>query len=149
MNFEPSLRFAQDIDAADDLAMFRQKFVLAEPELIYMDGNSLGRLPHRTVGRLESLIQEGWGRDLIRSWNQGWFEAPQRLGDKVGQLLGAAPGQVVVSDSTSVNLFKLVMAALALRPDRDRVVSDVLNFTNSLQRDSVQKSLHSFWPVFI
>ena len=132
MNFEPSLRFAQAMDAADDLAMFRQEFVLAEPELIYMDGNSLGRLPHRTVGQLESLIQEGWGRDLIRSWNQGWFEAPQRLGDKVGQLLGAAPGQVVVSDSTSVNLFKLVMAALALRPDRDRVVSDVLNFPSDL-----------------
>jgi kynureninase len=132
MDFEPSLRFAQDLDATDDLAMFRHEFVLAEPDLIYMDGNSLGRLPQRTMGHLERLVQEGWGRDLIRSWNHGWFEAPQRLGDKVGRLLGAAPGQVVVGDSTSVNLFKLVMAALALRPERDRIVSDVLNFPTDL-----------------
>ena len=132
MDFEPSLRFAQHLDAADELDEFRQEFVLAEPDLIYMDGNSLGRLPHRTVGRLESVVREGWGRELIRSWNEGWFDAPQRLGDKVGHLLGAAPGQVVVSDSTSVNLFKLVMAALALRPERDRIVSDVLNFPSDL-----------------
>lgn len=132
MEFEPGLPFAQALDAADDLAGFRQEFVLAEPDLIYMDGNSLGRLPHRTVGQLEGLVLEGWGRELIRSWNQGWFDAPQRLGDKVGRLLGAAPGQVVLSDSTSVNLFKLVMAALALRPERERIVSDVLNFPSDL-----------------
>jgi kynureninase len=132
MDFEPSLRFAQHLDAVDELAGFRQEFVLAEPDLVYMDGNSLGRLPHRTVSRLESLIEEEWGRELIRSWNKGWFDAPQRLGDKAGRVLGAAPGQVVVSDSTSVNLFKLVMAALALRPERDRIVSDVLNFPSDL-----------------
>jgi kynureninase len=132
MDFEPGPRFARDLDAADELACFQQEFVLAEPDLIYMDGNSLGRLPHRTVGHLENLVEEGWGQELIRSWNQGWFDAPQRLGDKAGRLLGAAPGQVVVSDSTSVNLFKLVLAGLALRPGRDRIVSDVLNFPSDI-----------------
>jgi kynureninase len=132
MVFEPGLHFAHELDAADELAPFRHEFVLAEPDLIYVDGNSLGRLPHRTVGRLASLVEEEWGRDLIRSWGKGWFDAPQRLGDRIGQIIGAAPGQVVVSDSTSVNLFKLVMAALALRPGRDRIVSDVLNFPSDL-----------------
>jgi kynureninase len=132
MDFEPGPLFAQELDAADDLAEFRQGFVFDEPDQIYLDGNSLGRLPRRTAGYLEQLVEEGWGRDLIRSWNKGWFDAPQRLGDKVGQVIGAAPGQVVVSDSTSVNLFKLVMAALALRPGRGRIVSDALNFPSDL-----------------
>jgi kynureninase len=130
--FEPGLAFAQRLDAADELARFRQRFVVDEPELIYLDGNSLGRLPQGTVDRMRDLVEVEWGHSLIRGWNAGWFEAPSRVGDKIGCLLGAKPGEVVAGDSTSVNLFKLVMAALALRPGRGRIVSDTMNFPSDL-----------------
>ncbi len=131
-DFEPSLDYARRLDTESNLASFREAFVRSEPDLIYMDGNSLGRLPRRVVERLRVAVEEEWGRGLIRSWNTGWYEAPARVGDKIGQLVGAAPGQVVVSDSTSVNLFKLALAALAMRPARHRIVSDVLNFPSDL-----------------
>ncbi len=132
MAFEPGAAFARRLDAEDELASFRDGFVVAEPDLIYMDGNSLGRLPRQTVGRVQTVVEAEWGRELIRGWNAGWFEAPARVGEKIARLVGAGPGQVVVSDSTSVNLFKLVMAALALRPGRERIVSDVMNFPSDL-----------------
>ena len=132
MTFETGLAFAQQMDAQDDLAAFRGAFVLAEPDLIYMDGNSLGRLPHGTVERIQAAVETEWGRDLIRGWNSGWYQAPTRVGEKIARLVGAGPGQVVVSDSTSVNLFKLVMAALDMRPERNRIVSDTLNFPSDL-----------------
>ena len=124
--------FARQLDAADELASFRDAFVLSDPDLIYLDGNSLGRLPRKTVERMRAVVEQEWGTDLIRGWNAGWYEAPGRIGDKIGRLLGAGSGQVVVSDSTSVNLFKLVMAALVARPDRKRIVSSVLNFPSDL-----------------
>lgn len=124
--------FARQLDAEDDLASFREAFVIADPDLIYVDGNSLGRLPHRTVERVRTAVEVEWGRDLIRGWNAGWYQAPARVGDKIARLVGAGPGQVLVSDSTSVNLFKLTMAALAMRPGQDRIVSDVLNFPSDL-----------------
>ena len=130
--FAPGLAFARLLDAEDELASFRENFVFAEPDLIYLDGNSLGRLPRRTVERMQTALDVEWGRDLVRGWNSGWYEAPARVGEKIARLVGAGPGQVVVSDSTSVNLFKLVMAALALRPGRERIVSDVLNFPSDL-----------------
>jgi kynureninase len=130
--FELGLAFAQGVDQEDPLASFRDEFVLAEPGLIYLDGNSLGRLSRRTVERMQETVEADWGRDLIRGWNRGWYEAPTRIGDKIAQIVGAGPGQIVVSDSTSVNLFKLAMAALALRPGRERIVSDVLNFPSDL-----------------
>ena len=129
---EPCLEFAQRLDAADELAAFRADFSLPEPDLIYLDGNSLGRLPRRTVERVRTVVEKEWGGDLIRGWNEGWYHAPRRVGDKIGRLLGAGPGQVVVSDSTSVNLYKLALAALAARPGRQRIVSDVLNFPSDL-----------------
>jgi kynureninase len=132
MIFKPELAFAQKLDAEDDLAPYRDEFVFADPDLIYMDGNSLGRLPRRTVGRVQRTVEAEWGGDLIRGWNAGWYEAPTRIGEKVAQLVGAGPGQVVVSDSTSVNLFKLTLAALALQPERDGIVSDELNFPSDL-----------------
>jgi len=132
MTFEPGLAFARRLDAEDDLAAFREAFVIADPDLIYMDGNSLGRLPRRTVERVQMAVEAEWGRDLIRGWNGGWYEAPGRIGEKIARLVGAGPGQVVVSDSTTVNLFKLTMAALAMRPDRERIVSDALNFPTDL-----------------
>jgi len=132
MTFEPGAAFARRLDAEDKLASFRDSFVIADPDLIYVDGNSLGRLPRQTVERVQTVVEEEWGCDLIRGWNTGWFEAPTRVGEKIARLVGAGPGQVVVSDSTSVNLFKLVMAALAMRPERDRIVSDVMNFPSDL-----------------
>ena len=126
------LEYALWLDAEDELARFREEFVLAEPDLIYLDGNSLGRLPRRTAEVLDSTVSDTWGRDLIRGWNAGWYDAPGRIGDRIGQLVGARNGQVVVSDSTSVNLFKLVMAALSLQTGRELIVSDTLNFPSDL-----------------
>lgn len=124
-----SLEMARRLDKLDQLAPYRDAFVITEPDLIYLDGNSLGRLPKRSAEQLDAVVQQQWGEQLIRGWREaGWMEAPQRVGDKIGQLLGASPGQVVVADCTSVNLFKLTMTALALRPDRTRIVSDDFNF---------------------
>jgi kynureninase len=130
--FEPGLGFARSLDASDPLASFRDEFAPVDPELLYLDGNSLGRLPVSTEARMREVVARQWGRALIRSWNADWWDAPRRLGEKVARLVGAGPGQVVVSDSTSVNLFKLVMAALSLRPERDHIVSDAFNFPSDL-----------------
>ena len=130
--FESGRGFALQQDADDELAHFRDAFVITDPDLIYVDGNSLGRLPRRTMERLEQVIQADWGDSLIRGWNTGWYDAPTRIGEKIAQLVGAGPGQVVVGDSTTVNLYKLVMAALTMRPDRKRIVSDVTNFPSDL-----------------
>ena len=124
--------YASELDAQDPLAHFRERFVIAEPELIYMDGNSLGRLPKATLSLAEDLIQQQWGRRLIRSWNEGWFTAPERVGARIAQLIGAQPDEVIVADSTSVNLFKLAVAALRARPGRSRILTDDLNFPSDL-----------------
>ncbi len=105
------------LDASDPLAGFRDKFAIADPGLIYLDGNSLGRLPRGVTERVNRAIQAEWGVDLIGGWNGGWWDSPARIGNKLGALLGAAPGQVLVSDQTSINLFKLAAAALRLRPN--------------------------------
>jgi len=130
--FELGLDCAERLDAQDELAGFRQAFVFEDPELIYLDGNSLGRLPRATMQRVRAIVEREWGEDLIRGWNGGWYEAPQRIGEKIAALVGAGPGQVLVSDSTTVNLFKLLLAALQARPGRPRVVSDTLNFPSDL-----------------
>src|SRR3990172_2087166 len=120
------------IDASDPLARFRDRFALPRG-VIYLDGNSLGALPKGTAARVARAIEREWGRDLIRSWNEhGWIGLPLRLGDKIGRLIGAAPGQVVAADSTSVNLFKLLPAAPALRPDRGVILSEEGNFPTDL-----------------
>lgn len=110
------------LDAADPLAGFRERFVLDEDPVAYLDGNSLGRPPRATLGRLERLYREEWASGLIRSWDH-WVDLPEQVGDELGAaVLGAAPGQTVVADSTSVLLFKALHAAASLRPDRDEVV---------------------------
>jgi kynureninase len=131
-NFEPNLDFARRLDGGDVLAEFRDKFVITDPDLIYADGNSLGRLPKASAECIETTVRREWGDRLIRGWNAGWFDSAARVGDKIGQLIGAGPGRVVVSDTTSINLFKLTMAALSLRPERSRIISDVLNFPSDL-----------------
>jgi kynureninase len=131
-DYRRGAEYARRLDSGDELARFREAFAIADPGLIYLDGNSLGRLPRQTAERLATAVTEEWGHDLIRGWNAGWYQASSRIGDQIGRLVGAGSGQVVASDSTSVNLYKLVMAALSLRPGRDRVVSDVLNFPSDL-----------------
>ena len=125
-------REAQQLDAHDPLAGYRSQFYLPDEELLYLDGNSLGRLPLATRELMRRVVDEQWGERLIRSWGESWYEAPQRIGDKIGHLIGAQPGEVLVCDSTSTNLFKLVLAALALRPGRKKIISDELNFPTDL-----------------
>ena len=120
---------AERLDRDDPLADLRDQFVIDDPDLLYLDGNSLGRLPRRSIERLRTVVEREWGERLIRSWNERWMDLPMRAGDRIGEaLVGAAPGQVAVSDSTSVNLYKLAVAALDARSGRDRIVSDRHNF---------------------
>ncbi len=119
---------ACELDAADPLAGFRDRFVPLEPGLVYLDGNSLGMLPAGTAQRVADVISQEWGTGLIRSWAH-WMDLPGQAGDLLGEhLLGAAPGQVVVGDSTTVNLYKLACAALDARPGRAVLVTDDDNF---------------------
>ena len=120
--------YAERLDAADPLAAYRDQVVIADPDLIYLDGNSLGRLPVATVDRLAAAAREEWGGGLVRSWAT-WVDLPRRVGDLIGtRLLQARTGEVVVADSTSVNLYKLAAAALDARPGRRVVVTDDDNF---------------------
>ena len=130
--FSPSHEFAAQLDAQDPLASLRDQFVINDPDLIYLDGNSLGRLPRVVLERMKKAVEEEWGTDLIRGWNKGWWEAPSRIGEKIASLLGAAEGQVIVGDQTSINLFKLVIAALNLQPQKKRIITDTFNFPSDL-----------------
>ena len=118
---------AEGLDAADPLGGYRARFALDDPSLVYLNGNSLGALPLATMRRLESMIRSEWGGALARSWDH-WVDLPGRAGDLVGALIGAAPGQVVVTDNTTVNLYKLACAALDARPGRHVIVTDQDNF---------------------
>jgi kynureninase len=128
---------ARDFDTADPLAHFRDRFTLPEG-VIYLDGNSLGALPKATPDALRRVVEQEWGEGLIRSWNgpdfggAGWFEAAGRIGAKIAPLIGAEPGEVIACDSTSVNLFKLISAALAMRPGRTVILSEPGNFPTDL-----------------
>jgi kynureninase len=123
---------AAALDRADPLAPFRESFVLPDG-VIYLDGNSLGPLPKATPARIAQVMQHEWGQSLIRSWtDHGWIDLQFRVGEKIGQLIGAEPGTTVVADSTSVNLFKLLAAALDQRPDRRVILTEEGNFPTDL-----------------
>jgi kynureninase len=131
-----SLSEAQSLDAADALAPLRQQFDIPAG-LIYLDGNSLGVLPSSAATRVQQVVQHEWGTGLIGSWNSaGWMDLPQRVGDKIARLVGAGPGELVAADSTSVNLFKVLSAALNIQradaPGRTRIVSERSNFPTDL-----------------
>jgi kynureninase len=118
---------AAELDAADPLRDYRERFVI-DPGVVYLDGNSLGCLPRATVTRLERLVAQ-WGERGVRAWDEGWLELPLQVGDRLGAaVLGAAPGQVAVGDSTTVCFYKLASAALDARPGRFRIVTDLGNF---------------------
>ena len=120
------------LDAGDPLAPLRARFALPEG-LIYLDGNSLGSLPAAVPARIERVLRHEWGAGLIGSWTDaGWIDQPRRLGDAIAPLIGAAPGEVAVADSTSVNLFKLLAAALHARPGRHAIVTESENFPTDL-----------------
>jgi kynureninase len=119
--------YAGKLDAADPLAGYRERFLLEDPALIYLNGNSLGALPLATLRRMETVFREEWGAALARSWDH-WVDLPARAGDVVGELTGAAPGQVIVTDNTTVNLYKLAAAALDARPGRHVIITDHDNF---------------------
>ena len=123
-----SLNAALEMDRDDQLASMRGRFALPEG-VIYLDGNSLGVLPHGVAERLNKAVTEDWGRGLIRSWNDaGWIDLPQTIGAKIAPLIGASPHNVVMADSTSVNLFKVISAAVALQPSRHKIVTETRNF---------------------
>jgi kynureninase len=132
MTIRTDLDYAHELDRADELARFRGEFVIDDPDLIYLDGNSLGRLPKRSVARLQEAIEREWGSRLIRGWNEGWLTLPQRVGVKIAQLIGAQADEVIAADSTSVNFFKLVVAALRAKPQRSKIVTDDLNFPSDV-----------------
>jgi kynureninase len=119
-------------DRQDPLASVRDEFALPEG-VIYLDGNSLGALPRQTLPRMTQVIGEEWGSGLIRSWNDAhWIDAPARIGDKIARLIGAKGGEVIVADSTSVNLFKLLAEALRVQPGRHFILTEASNFPTDL-----------------
>ncbi|GHE88927.1 kynureninase [Streptomyces fumanus] len=119
---------AAELDAADPLAAVRSRFVL--DDVVYLDGNSLGALPAHVPGRIEDVVRRQWGELRIRSWQEsGWWTAPERIGDRIAPLVGAGPGQIVVGDSTSVNVFKALVAAVRMAGEgRDEILVDATTF---------------------
>jgi len=123
---------AREYDAADPLAEYRDRFTLPDG-VIYLDGNSLGALPKATPAAIARAVEQEWGEGLIGSWNTAdWFDLASRVGGKIAPLIGASPHEVIACDSTSVNLFKLIAAALAMRPGRKVILSEPGNFPTDL-----------------
>ena len=121
-----------DLDARDPLAPLRAEFVLAENE-IYLDGNSLGPLSQGTRRRVAEVIDHEWAEGLVRSWNKAkWMDAPLALGDRLAPLIGARPGEVLVADTLTFLLAKIIGGSLELRPERHVVITDAVNFHSDL-----------------
>ncbi|QNE32566.1 kynureninase [Sphingomonas sp. NBWT7] len=128
----PTLDDVRALDAADPLRACRDRFALPDG-VIYLDGNSLGALPRASAARVAQTVTREWGGDLIASWNKhGWIDAPARLGARIAPLIGAAADEVIVADSTSANLFKLIVAACQARPGRSTILTEPGNFPTDL-----------------
>ena len=140
------------LDKADRLAPLRALFALDDADargLVYLDGNSLGALPRTTAARVQQVVHDEWGRGLIGSWNTaGWIALSQRIGDKIARLVGAGPGELTVTDSTSVNVYKALSAAIALAqseaPGRRRILSERTNFPTDLYIADTLARAHGF-----
>ncbi|QUL37507.1 kynureninase [Erythrobacter sp. JK5] len=123
---------ARELDAADPLANYRERFILPDG-VVYLDGNSLGCLPAATPPAMARVVEQEWGEGLIRSWNDAdWFEMGARVGGKIAPLIGAQPHEVIATDTVSVNLFKLISAALQMRPGRKVILSEPGNFPTDI-----------------
>jgi kynureninase len=129
---DTSFEYAASLDTQDPLSKYRQRFEFPEADLIYMDGNSLGRLPSETIPLADDLVQNQWGQRLIRGWGDGWWRKPFDVGAKIASLIGAQPDEVIVSDSTSINLYKLALGALQAQAGRHLIHTDNLNFPSDL-----------------
>jgi kynureninase len=139
---------ALERDRADPLGAFREEFLPDEEGIVYMDGNSLGRPPRAVLTSLQSVVRETWGRRLIRAWTEGWMDVALQLGDRIGALLGAAPGQTAVADSTTVCFYKAAAAALDARPGRTEILTDPGNFPTDrylLESLAAQRGLSIRW----
>lgn len=120
--------YALELDRNDSLAHFRQKFVITDPDLAYLDGNSLGRMPHETIKAVNDFLTHEWGREVVTGWSH-WVDEAQPVGDLLGRAaLGASAGQVLVCDTTSVNFYQLCLAAINARPGRKTIITDAANF---------------------
>jgi kynureninase len=120
--------YALELDKNDPLAEYRSKFVITDPNLCYLDGNSLGRLPHATVKAVSDFLSQEWGNEVVTGWSH-WIDEAQVAGDLLGRAaLGAGPGQVLVCDTTSVNFYQLCLAAINARPGRETIITDAANF---------------------
>jgi kynureninase len=134
--------YALELDKNDALAHFKSRFVITDPDLCYLDGNSLGRLPHETVKAVNDFLTHEWGREVVTGWSH-WVDEAQPAGDLLGRsVLGAAPGQVLVCDTTSVNFYQLCLAAINARPGRKTIITDAANFpTDRYILDGIAKQL--------
>ena len=121
-------QYALDLDKNDPLARFKSKFVISDPAMCYLDGNSLGRLPHATVAAVNDFLTQEWGQEVVTGWSH-WVDEAQPVGDLIGEsTLGAAKGQVLACDTTSVNFYQLCVAAIKARPGRKTIITDTANF---------------------
>jgi kynureninase len=134
--------YALELDKNDPLAHYRSKFVITDPNLCYLDGNSLGRLPHATVKAVSDFLSQEWGNEVVTGWSH-WIDEAQVAGDLLGRAaLGAGPGQVLVCDTTSVNFYQLCLAAIKARPGRKTIITDAANFpTDRYILDGIAKLL--------
>lgn len=134
--------YALELDKNDPLASYRSKFVITDPNLCYLDGNSLGRLPHATVKAVSDFVSHEWGKEVVTGWSH-WIDEAQVAGDLLGRAsLGAAAGQVLVCDTTSVNFYQLCLAAINARPGRKTIITDAANFpTDRYILDGIAKQL--------
>ena len=135
-------KFALDLDARDPLARFRSQFVISDPNICYLDGNSLGRLPLSTIEAVNSFVKDEWGPEVVTGWGH-WVDEAQPTGDLIGRAtLGAAAGQVLACDTTSVNFYQLALAAISARPGRKTIITDAANFpTDRYILDGIAKQL--------
>jgi kynureninase len=139
---------AEQLDREDQLAAFRDEFLIPDESIVYMDGNSLGRPPARVAEALALVVEHGWSERLIRSWTEGWMDLALELGDGIGALLGAAAGQTAVADSTTVCFYKAACAALDARPGRTEILTDAGNFPTDryvLESLAAARGLHLRW----
>lgn len=130
MTIENFQQKALELDKNDKLAHFRNQFEIGDE--IYLDGNSLGRLPKKTLETSTNLIQNQWGKRLIRSWNEHWIELPNKVAAKIAKIVGARPDEIFVGDSTSINFYKLAFAALNFQDKRNKIITDSLNFPTDI-----------------